>query len=924
MGVVYRARDQRLDRDVAVKVLLPGTLEDDAARKRFRREALALSKLNHPNIATIHDFDSQDGVDFVVMEFLEGSTLVNRSTLRLPEPEVVRLGQQIAAALEEAHEHGIVHRDLKPGNIAVTPKGQAKLLDFGLATAISAGETDLTVSVPGATIAGTVPYMAPEQLQGLPADARCDIWAAGAVLYEIATGQRPFPDRQVTALAGAILHTQPASPSALNPELSAALDRVILTCLEKDPAQRFQSARELHRALDGVEHASHGDAVLQTQPAPTVRRRRAGAIAALLVLSALAGGIGWRYWPRSTATPSRVRALVGDFKNRTGEAVFDQTLQDLLTTALQDSRVVSVYPASRTREALARMERPPDTVLDEMVGREICQREGLHALVSGSIARLGTSYVVIVRAVGPDGANLASEQQTATEPGKVPAALDSIVRRIRTGLGESLAAVQQATPLAQVTSESLDAVRYFTLGKQRLNVGDPVEAVSWFEKATALDPSFAMAHEYRGIAYQNQNKLDLAEDALRTATELTGRVTEVERLKILGDYQVLIGDFDAGCEAFQTLARLQPEDPAPFHGLGLCYARKMAYDQALAENKKAFALASSFNTRYNIARLYLHKGDLASARTEVDEILRNPRVNAGARRLLGRILQTQGDVGGAEQAFGAMIAGGGNGELSGHAALADLLAATGRYRRARPHFDAAIVAADKRGDALARTTQTIALAELLFDTDRVREALQIMSPLAGATPSDPAVVLRLGRLYAQADRVPDAQRMLRVMADLAARKPNPHLRSLQNRLTAEVALRRKRSQEAVDAAERAVDYEPSVFAIELLARSYDAAQRIDDAIDKYCEVLKRAPERADGDDDPSFRRVVEINYRVGVLLQERGRADEAKTHLSTFAKYWAEADEGLTLKRDAEARLRMLGQRADGQPAIAGTPSPAT
>jgi serine/threonine-protein kinase len=251
MGVVYRAHDERLDRDVALKVLPAGTLADEAARRRFRKEALALAKLNHPNIGTVYDFDTQEGVDFLVMEFIAGGTLANRvAGGALPEKEVATLGAQIATALEEAHEHAIVHRDLKVGNIAITPKRQAKVLDFGLAKLLQPAPSgvpgeSLTESVTEAQVAGTLPYMAPEQLQGERVDARTDIYALGVVLYEMATGRRPFQADSPLRLSDAILHQPPVLPSRLNPNISPALEGIILKCLEKDPGNRYQSAKEV-------------------------------------------------------------------------------------------------------------------------------------------------------------------------------------------------------------------------------------------------------------------------------------------------------------------------------------------------------------------------------------------------------------------------------------------------------------------------------------------------------------------------------------------------------------------------------------------------------------------------------------------------------------------------------------------------------
>ena len=253
MGEVYRAHDERLDRDVALKVLPTHTLADEASRKRFRKEALALSKLNHPNIATVHDFDTQDGVDFLVMEYVSGTTMSEKLAAgALAEPEVVRLGLQVAEGLAAAHDHGVVHRDLKPGNLRLTSDNRLKILDFGLAklvrpvvdTAATMSQTETPAG------AGTLPYMPPEQLQGKPVDARTDLYALGAVLYEMSTGRRAFPERESHRLITAILHQTPQPPRALNREVSAGLESIIFKALEKDPERRYQSAGELRVDLE--------------------------------------------------------------------------------------------------------------------------------------------------------------------------------------------------------------------------------------------------------------------------------------------------------------------------------------------------------------------------------------------------------------------------------------------------------------------------------------------------------------------------------------------------------------------------------------------------------------------------------------------------------------------------------------------------
>jgi eukaryotic-like serine/threonine-protein kinase len=302
MGIVYLARDEQLARDVAIKVLSLGTIADEAARKQFRKEALTLAKLNHPNIETVFDFVTEDGVDYLVTEYVPGLALDAKvAGGALPEKEVLRLGVQLAEGLEAAHTQGIVHCDLKPGNLRLTPGNRLKILDFGLARLASPiPDTAPTESLSRAPM-GTMPYMAPEQLRGARPDHRSDIWAAGAVLYELATGKRPFPEMHTPNLIDSILHQSPSPPSAEHRQISPLLENIILKCLEKDPENRYQSVRELQVDLRRL---SSGQSSNVVPPDGISRRWRpwavAGGVAVLLILLAV---IFWRErWPFGTRT----------------------------------------------------------------------------------------------------------------------------------------------------------------------------------------------------------------------------------------------------------------------------------------------------------------------------------------------------------------------------------------------------------------------------------------------------------------------------------------------------------------------------------------------------------------------------------------------------------------------------------------------
>src|SRR6201987_4084054 len=382
MGVVYRARDERLERDVALKVLPPGIFRDEAARKRFRKEALALSKLNHPNIATIHDFDSQDGVDFLVMEFITGSTLSHKLRSEgLSEKEVISLGLQIASALEEAHDHGIVHRDLKPSNIFLTPKNQIKILDFGLAVLLKPEEAaDITLSDSDVTgISGTLPYMAPEQLLGKPADTRSDIFSVGTVLFEMATGSRPFEDKLSTALSNDIIYKQPPRPASLRHSLSARLEEIILKCLEKEPDNRYQSAKELVVDLRRL-HAPTTGVVHPVEPRRKVRRWQI-VVALAIVLAAIGAYFLVRH--RFTGGDEPIDSLeILPFENA-GANPDAEYLSDGLTESLINS--ISQRPNLKVIARSSVFRYKGKTFDPSVVGRELSAR----AILTGRIVERG-------------------------------------------------------------------------------------------------------------------------------------------------------------------------------------------------------------------------------------------------------------------------------------------------------------------------------------------------------------------------------------------------------------------------------------------------------------------------------------------------------------------------------------------------------
>jgi eukaryotic-like serine/threonine-protein kinase len=908
MGEVYRARDEHLARDVAIKVLQPGTLTDESARKHFHREGLILSQLNHPNIATIHDFDTQQGVDFLVMEYIPGITLSERLVARpLPEKEVLRLSVQLAEGLAAAHDHGVVHRDLKPGNLRVTSDGWLKILDFGLAKLrlpVTAGATTESFSETKA-MAGTLPYMAPEQLLGGEIDARTDIHAAGLVLYEMATGKRPFAEVERSQLIGAILRRPPRSPTALNPRLSPELERIIGKCLEKEPENRYQSAKELAVDLRRLAFPTNVPGGVPSEG--HLERRRTSLlriIRVILGIAALFAPIGLIVWySRNTPRKHQV-VLLGDFNNRTDEKVFDDTIPELLTINLEQSGYISVFSSSRTSEVLRLMEGGPSRSIDEATGREICQREALNAVILGSITKLGSRYVVTARAISPGGQSLASTEDVVGDAGELPASLDRISKYLRQALGESKRQIAEASiPVAEVTSSSLEAIHSFSIGKQRLYAGSAQDARAYFDEAVRLDPSFAMAREYLGIAYLHQGNRARAEEELKKALPLIDHVTEQEKQKILGDYNFLRRDFDQAIVHYKRLKELRPRDSVPSLNLAQCFMEKLNFDSALAETKAALQVEPAVGPENNLAEIYLLKGEIRDALSTAEGIVRKDPTNIRGLENSGWAYLLDNQLSEARHIFEHMVQLGGDAESRGRSALADISLSTGRYSEARRQLEAGTAVDRRLGNSFAASKKQILMVTSSLESAGHESLSDHELDQAG---SDPQLLFLAGLFYTRANlRFELAQTCARLDA-LIKNNSVPTLQSFRNMLGAQLALLDSNPKAAVEAAKRAVAFEESTLALQILAESNDAARRPREAIDAYEKVLGRGAERSQSYDSPAYHELIKIHYRLGVLYDGIGETSKSRAHLEQFLTWWSHPEGKSKIYSDAKARLRRL------------------
>jgi tetratricopeptide (TPR) repeat protein/predicted Ser/Thr protein kinase len=575
---VYKAEDTRLRRSVALKFVSEELSRDPEALSRFAREAQTASALNHTNICTIYDIGEQDQRSFIVMEYLEGTTLQDRvaaGALRLNT--LLDVGIQIADALDAAHTAGIIHRDIKPANVFIGPRDRVKLLDFGLAKvrvpATHQAEVTTIAGTRQGVVMGTVAYMAPEQASGDAVDHRADLWSLGLVLYEMAKG------------------TRPALAVRLRVEESPELERVISKCLETERDLRYQHAADLRTDLERLKRRSDTSAVGSRELSGRARTRWRLAAAAAVATAVLVGA--YVFAPRAATLTDRDTIVLAEFTNTTGDPVFDDTLRHGLSVQLQQSPFLSLVSDERIRRTLPLMNQPADARLAGDVARVVCVRTGGAAVLQGSIAALGSQYVLGLRATNcATGDILADEQAQASRKEDVLTTLSQMATKFRTRLGESLATVERYSTPLQVTTPSLEALQAYGAGMKAALAGSSVRALSLFQRAVAIDPDFALAHAHIGFRYGGLGESALARPSLLKAHQLRSRASDAERFYIDTLYdRDFTGNLERERRTLETWAVSYPRDPSPHTLLaGLALSSTGQHELAIAETDKAIAL----------------------------------------------------------------------------------------------------------------------------------------------------------------------------------------------------------------------------------------------------------------------------------------------------------------------------------------------
>jgi serine/threonine protein kinase/Tfp pilus assembly protein PilF len=614
MGRVYKVFDNKINEKIALKLIKPEVASDRETIERFSNELKLARKIRHKNVCGMFDIGEAEGTHFITMEYVSGEdlkTMIRMST-GLTVGTVLSIGKQVCQGLAEAHSLGVVHRDLKPQNIIIDKGGNAKIMDFGIARSIrEKGITGAGVMI------GTPEYMSPEQTEAKDVDQRSDIYSLGIILYEMATGRVPFEGE--TALSVAIKHKAeiPKDPKSLNPHISDDLNRLVLKCLEKDKAKRYQTAAEVEAELDKIEKGiPTTERVVPERKTLTSKQitvqfePKRLMIPAFILISVIAIGISlWKFLPRKEAAPPpkiKNSIAVISFENQTGDKAFDylrKAIPNLLITSLEQRGGLYVVTWERMADLLSQMGEKNAETIDRESGFRLCRKEGIEAIVLGSFVKAGDMFATDVKVLDVGTKRLLKSASSRGEGADsiLRTQIDELSRDISAGIGLAREKIEaESAQVAEATTSSMEAYKDYLKGREEFDKLYYVDAIKSLEKAIELDPEFAMAYFYLAFTHISLGDVQAGNEALEKAKALANKATERERLYIEALYaRIIERNIEPRNRLLQEIIQKYPREKIAHYWLGVFYRNSDNQEMAIEEQNKVLELDPDYGGAHN-------------------------------------------------------------------------------------------------------------------------------------------------------------------------------------------------------------------------------------------------------------------------------------------------------------------------------------
>ena len=974
MGRVYKVFDTDIKEKIALKLLRPEIALDKETVERFSNELKLARKISQRNVCRMFDLGKAEGTTFITMEFVPGEDLKKfiRKTGQLGAGRTVSIAKQVCEGLAEAHHFGVVHRDLKPQNIMVDEDGNARIMDFGIARSIKAkGITGDGVMI------GTPEYMSPEQVEGKEVDQRSDIYSLGVILFEMVTGHVPFEGDTPFTIGVKHKSERPRNPRELNTQLPEDLSRVILRCLEKDKAKRYQTAEELRTDLEKVEQGlPTTERVIAPQKSITSReitvkfnlRKLAVPLSAVIVLAA-AAVVLLKFIPhkKAPAAPKIENSIaVISFENQTGDRAFDylqKAIPDLLITSLERENKLYVATWERMQDLLKQMGRKNVEVIDRQLGFELCRKEGIKTIVLGSYIKAGETFATDVKVLDVDTKKLLRSSSSKGEgvSSIINKQIDELTKEISAGIGLAGKNIESAgMPIADVTTRSMEAYRYYMEGKENLRKFYFDDARIAFEKAVALDPDFAMAYYSLSYADYNLENIEASDAAIKRAKALSLKTTEKERLYIESDYAWRVEkNSEKSDRILRQIAEKYPKEKEAFVSLGISYSGRGASDKAIVELNKVLELDPNYGEAHNeLGYAYLSMGDFSKA---VEHLKIYVSLNPGEANPLDSLAEAYFDMGRLDEAIASFI------ETlrinpdfeSSYFSIGYIYAFRAEYAAAIKWIDKFIAKApspEKKRTGYLWKGFCHLLSGSLKDCDfNFREAEQYSEP--GYVWGRPYINLLKAFIYydrggldqsrgcneawlddfikihpesklfwqgvykflsglleLKAGHTDLAKNVLAEMKSLYEKMP-PYRKDwisfYMNFLSAELSLKAGSPEKAIAVFEKQAPLRPLAFTWkdtlilynmpmmkDVLARAYEQEGDLDGAIAEYERLISFDPQNLS-------RYLVhpKYHYRLAQLYEQKGLKEKAVEHYQRFLDLWKDADPGLPEVKDAKQRL---------------------